>query len=189
MATKRRGRPRKLAPGPVLDRYHELEGRGWTGAAIARQLVQDFPTIAPDERTVQRYVRDDRSVDKSGKWRLWMTDPEDVPVVFEALAAAIRTSEGETRWLSSAEAEWIVRIHRSGTTAGGHRLDPFAIYLMARSLARAEARDDNDHVTDLLFATTTDLLPDDVPGMPGPGQSLRDWMDNGPAGVHSGSIR
>ena len=179
MTTKRRGRPRKLASGPLHDRYQDLEGRGWSASNIWRALADEYPDQAPDQRTVQRYVAEDRSLDKSGPWRLWMSEPQDVPAVFESLGAAIRTSEGEIRWLSAAEAEWIVRIHRIGVAVGGVHLDPFGRYLHAQRLARSHSLDSSDHTSDLLFAWITDLLPDG-PGMPMPGQSLGDWMMRGP---------
>jgi hypothetical protein len=179
MTTKRRGRPRKLASGPLHDRYRELEGRGWNASNIWRALSDEYPDLAPDQRTIQRYVAEDRSLDKSGPWRLWMSEPEDVPAVFESLRAAIRASEGETRWVSAAEAEWIVRFSRMGATAGWQPLDPFGRYLQARMLARAEALDDSDYTPDLLFAVTNRLLPDG-PGMRAPGQSLDDWIRRGP---------
>ena len=179
MTTKRRGRPRKLASGPLHDRYRDLEGRGWSAANIFRTLVDEYPDECPDQRTVQRYVAEDRSLDKSEPWRLWMSEPEDVPAVFESLGAAIRTSEGEIRWVSAAEAEWIVRLARMSATAGGFRIDPFMRYVHGQRLARSQAQDGSDHAADLLFAWTYDLLPDG-PGMMMPGQSLSDWMSRGP---------
>ena len=183
MATKPRGRPRKLASGPLHDRYRELEGRGWSATNIWRALADEYPDVAPDQRTIQRYVAEDRSMDKSGPWRLWMSEPEDVPTIFESLRAAIRTSEGHVRWVSVAEADWIVRIARIGV-AGGARLDPFGRYLHAQQLARSQAHDGSDHTSDMLFAWVTDLLPDG-PGMPTADQPLGDWMRRGPRGTDS----
>ena len=43
---------------------------------------------------------------------IWMSDPEDVPVIFETLGTAIEVSNGETRWLTAMEAKSISHIAR-----------------------------------------------------------------------------
>lgn len=176
MTTQRRGRPRKFASGPLHDRYRELESLGWSAVNISRKLDDEFPGIAPDLRNVQRWVRADRSLDTSGPWRLWMSDPEDVPAIFRTLGVVIEVSDGQTRWLSAPEAEWIARIHRMGV-----RLADIVAYHMARMLARAQARDDGDRTAELIFAEIAGLL--NISGVVGADQSLTDWLERGPAGV------
>lgn len=172
----KRGRPSRSRVFPSKEAeegYGELEAKGLRPADIYRELVRRHGQYgAPAKRNVERYVEQDRSSDQSGPWRLWMTEPEDVPVVFETLSVVIATTEGQTRWLTATEAKWVVRVHKMGVN------EPFSRFLAARQFARSR---DQDHTVDLVFATVrSDFLPDDVPGMPSPGQSLREWMDNGP---------
>jgi hypothetical protein len=160
-------------------RYRDLEALKLSPPDIRRALVKDFgDSSTPPLRTIRSWVTQDRKLDKNDPWRLWMSEPEDVPAVLESLAAAITVSDGATRWLSAKEAEWIARIVRMGTTAGGKPLDPFGRFLGARLLARSEARDPKDVLGDLIFILTTDH-------MAGPARDLMtsvplsEWMSGG----------
>lgn len=143
---------------------------------IRVQLVKRFGDHAvPPARTIENWVREDRSTPPSLPWRISMSPPEHVPAIFAALGAAIEASAGRIRWVSAAEADWIVRVSHLGAPVG---LEPLAIYGAARRLARSDARDPSDHLEDLQLAIATELLPP-VFGI-GLAKDLRAWIDRGP---------
>ena len=182
-ATKRRGRPRGRAYGPdaLRERYQELEARVETAAAIYAALVAEFPDHAPsDVRTVQRWVREDRTGDRTPPWRIAMSAVEDVPLIFGVIDALIRETGGRVRWVTEGEAQWIVRISklaeplRGGDGRGGW--DALTVYAHARAAARADAIAD-DPYQDVALGIALSLI-----GAVGLGRAddLREWVDRGP---------
>ena len=130
-------------------------------------------------RTVQRWVREDRSHDTSGPWRVWESEPEDVPVMFETIGDLMRRSGGEIRWLTAAEARWINRIQRMGITFRiGNADEPLGsleTLVHARRLVRSELRKDGNVADDLLFGMETELVGLDTQLMMA-GTTLGEWL-------------
>lgn len=162
-APRKRGRPPGTRDYPSSDfekHYKQLEATGEEPSPIRADLVARFgDNTTPPLRTIQRWVREDRSLDKSGPWRLSMSSPEEWPAIYESLSVAMDQSDGATKWLTALEAGWIARIYRMSEITGT-TIDPFMRYLLARQLARAEAKRDSDYTVDAFFGMVTGLLPE-----------------------------
>jgi len=175
----KRGRPkgsRIFAFDAVRNEYEDLVTRGLAVPDIHRELVQRHgANRAPALRNLYRWVGEDRSIDRSGPWRLWMTDTDDVPLVFRTIDAVIERTSGRVRWVSASEAEWIVRIGKLGADVG---LNPFDVYAQARRSARSNARDPEDYVEDVTIGILTDRLSGGVLDL-GSAKDLREWVERG----------
>ena len=66
----------------------------------------------PHIRTIQRIVRENTPQDPSAPWQLAEASGGDAALVLPVLAAMIEVSEGRLKALSTAKAEWIVKLRR-----------------------------------------------------------------------------
>ena len=180
------GRPsgsRKYGSDAFSELYTSLELRGFEPRELLAALDHDFPELVQQMseplRTIQRWVREDRSHDTSGPWRVWDSEPEDVPAMFETIGALMQRTGGEVRWLTAAEAKWITRIQRMGITFrignADEPLDPLETLVHARRMVRSQIRKDGNVADDLLFGMETELLALDTQLMLA-GMTLGEWL-------------
>jgi len=118
-------RRRSLDPA-VLTAIHESAVLGTSAAQIHAQLVDEFGEWVPSVRTVQDIVKEVKVHDSSDRWSLVNSDPGTVGIVLPVLAAVIRRSKGR-RFLTTAEARWVVRVRKAAPD-----LPAIAIYQLAR---------------------------------------------------------
>jgi len=121
----------------VRDAIWELGGLGERKAPEIQRLLEarpEFAGLVPELRTIQSHLRQMRPREPIQPWGLRESDPEDLPLILDLLADAIDLSEGRIRWLTVAEAEWVVRFRRAYP-----ELELDRAYALARMAVAAES--------------------------------------------------
>jgi hypothetical protein len=161
-----------MPKGPVIDKdireaIQDLALRGYSTAEIHRRIVEQFPTMPPSDRTVAKYARQVTPHDRSGEWRLANATGEEAAFVLPVLARVLEKTQGRTRHLSVAEAEWIVRL-----SSAAPDLPPWVAFWLARAYLHAAE-----------VAGDTDLLDRWVAFTPwrNKGERWRKWLPDEPA--------
>jgi hypothetical protein len=112
--------------GDVYEEYEQLLSRDWTAAQIHKELDnrEEFKDRVPRLRTIQRWVRQDRTPrDPSAPWLLATEpDPYAAQHVLEVLAWVVEYSNGTLTYITEREAEWITHIRRAVPDLPAHEL-------------------------------------------------------------------
>jgi hypothetical protein len=122
-------RRRRRTPPDIVDFIQKKRIGGWTVSRILEAMQRDetFADRMPSERTIRYIAAEVAAQDKSGSWALAADRTGHPDLLLPALAAVMERSAGETRAITNAEAEWIVRL-RSAAPA----LPPYEAWAMAR---------------------------------------------------------
>jgi hypothetical protein len=144
MATVRR-KPRIDAHAHELIR--ELAKDTWRSPAEILQLVQeaaedekDKVREAPDIRTVQRIVKDERPKDMSGPWSTFEALDDEAQIILPILRFVILDSGGRISSFTRAEAAAVLAVRRAAPRISNLRL----VWLFAREYVRRDLRAETD---------------------------------------------
>ena len=86
----------------------------WTPAQIHRELLErqeefkDIPTV----RTVERIVKERRTLDASGPWSLADNDGDEIRLILEVRRVLIENFGHDVHRFSKEEAAWVLKIRR-----------------------------------------------------------------------------
>jgi len=119
-----------LTPTEILRRLDE---------ALAREAIT--AEKLPDLRTIQRWVRELRPADRSGRWRLGPADDASAGFVLAARAELMTETEGRVSEISNEAESWLMIVH-----AVAPDLDPLTAHRVARlyQMRTKQGRDTGD---------------------------------------------
>jgi hypothetical protein len=105
-----------LTPPEILRKLD----KAWTSGALAVEKL-------PDLRTIQRWVKELRPVDRSGRWRLGPTDAAGLGFVLTARAELMAETDGRVSEISNETASWLLTVHEVAPD-----LEPLSAHRVAR---------------------------------------------------------